>query len=45
MTKRGINPKINALSTLMFVFVMILLLIINKRDSKKSKGDGILNEA
>ncbi len=33
MARRGINPKINALSTLMFLAVLILLLIINKRTS------------
>ena len=33
MAKRGINPTINALSTLMFAAVMVLLLIINKRSS------------
>ncbi len=32
MARRGINPKINALSSLMFVFVLILLYIVNKRD-------------
>ncbi|NLY21459.1 MAG: ABC transporter permease [Tissierellia bacterium] len=31
MTKRGINPSINALSTIMFVVLIGLLLIINKR--------------
>lgn len=31
MSRRGINPTINALSTLMFVGLLILLLIINKR--------------
>lgn len=31
MARLGINPKINALSTLMFVTVLILLLIINRR--------------
>ncbi|HOJ09698.1 MAG TPA: ABC transporter permease [Clostridiales bacterium] len=34
MARRGINPKINALSTLMFLTVLILLLIVNKRMSK-----------
>jgi spermidine/putrescine transport system permease protein len=29
MARRGINPKINALSTLMFVGVLILLIIVN----------------
>jgi spermidine/putrescine transport system permease protein len=31
MARRGINPKINALSTIMFVSVLILLLIVNMR--------------
>jgi spermidine/putrescine transport system permease protein len=45
MTKRGINPTINALSTIMFLVVMVLLFLINKIDSgKQGKGDGILNE-
>ena len=33
MAKRGIKPEINALSTLMFLVVLILLLIINKKGS------------
>ena len=41
MARRGINPVINALSTLMFLSVLGLLIIINKRTSKdiKSRGD------
>jgi spermidine/putrescine transport system permease protein len=41
MAKRGINPIINALSTLMFVGLLILLLIINSRSSKSisERGD------
>lgn len=39
MARRGINPKINALSTLMFAAVLILLLIINKR-SANGVGSG-----
>lgn len=31
MAKLGINPKINALSAIMFVVVVLLLIIINKR--------------
>lgn len=31
MAKRGIKPEINALSTLMFLVVLILLLVLNKR--------------
>lgn len=34
MTKKRVTPSINALSTIMFVSVLILLLIINKRQSK-----------
>ena len=37
MSRRGINPVINALSTLMFLTMMILLLIINKRSEKNIK--------
>jgi spermidine/putrescine transport system permease protein len=40
MARRGINPKINALSTLMFVCVLLMLLIINKRASKDNNLDG-----
>ena len=36
MTRRGINPTINALSTLMFISLLILLLIINKRTEKNN---------
>lgn len=31
MAKKGINPAINAISTIVFVVILILLLIINKR--------------
>lgn len=37
MARRGVNPKINALSTLLFVAVMILLILVNKRDSDELK--------
>ena len=43
MAKR-LNPKINALSTVMFLCVIILLGIINKRSSKDKSGN-ILTEA
>lgn len=41
MTRRGINPVINALSALMFVSLLVLLLIINSRSSKSisERGD------
>jgi spermidine/putrescine transport system permease protein len=34
MARRGISPKINALSTLMFISVLLLLIIVNFRMSK-----------
>jgi spermidine/putrescine transport system permease protein len=34
MARRGISPKINALSTLMFLSVLMLLIIVNVRISK-----------
>ncbi|MGL4849622.1 MAG: ABC transporter permease [Clostridium sp.] len=37
MARKGINPQINALSTLMFVTVLALLLIVNKKTN--SRGD------
>jgi spermidine/putrescine transport system permease protein len=45
MTRRGINPSINALSTIMFTVIITLLIIINRRQSiKTSKGAERLNE-
>jgi spermidine/putrescine transport system permease protein len=38
MARRGINPKINALSTLMFTVVLGLLAIINIRTNKEPKA-------
>lgn len=43
MARRGINPKINALSTLMFLAVLALLLVINRRTSG-SATDGNAKE-
>ena len=40
MARKGINPSINALSTLMFVTVLILLLIVNRKEFT-SRGDKI----
>lgn len=37
MTKRGITPKINALSTIIFVAVLIVLIIVNLKNSKHKK--------
>lgn len=35
MARRGINPVINALSTLMFIAMIVLLLIINRRTQEE----------
>lgn len=37
MARRGINPKINALSTLLFITVLSLLFLINRRNLKNLK--------
>lgn len=37
MARRGIKPSINALSTLMFVAVLILLLLVNKYSDNKEQ--------
>lgn len=37
MTKRGIKPEINALSTVLFVAILILMLLINRRSEKTKK--------
>lgn len=37
--RKGIKPEMYALSTLMFLAVLILLFIINKGSKKKNKGD------
>lgn len=40
MARKGINPSINALSTLMFIIVLILLLIVNRKEFT-SRGDKV----
>ena len=37
MARKGVNPKINAVSALLFVTVMVLLLIVNKRELSSKK--------
>lgn len=39
MARRGINPKINALSTIMFTFVLVLLVIVNVRQAREEKKE------
>lgn len=34
MTKRGIKPEINALSTMLFIAILVLLILINRRPGK-----------
>lgn len=38
MARRGINPKINALSTLMFIAVVTLLLIVNIKSIREERA-------
>ena len=44
MTRRGVDPRINALSTLIFAVIMILLFVIHKRDQRLAKTRGTENE-
>lgn len=44
MTRKRISPEINALSTLLFGTIMILLLIVNLRQSKDKKMEESLTE-
>lgn len=39
MTKRRISPKVNAISTLLFVTVLLLLIIVNLRETKQEKAN------
>ena len=43
MARRGINPKINALLTLMFTSILFLLIMINNRMSKDMERKARLN--
>lgn len=45
MTKKRISPEINALCTIMFVVVLALLLIINFRELRESKGTKLRQSA
>lgn len=42
-TAKRLNPKINALSTLMFVAIMFMLWIINKRTSKDKENNVLMS--
>jgi len=41
MARRGINPKINALSTIMFISVLLMLVLINKQKNNGKSIKGI----
>ena len=38
MTKKRISPKVNAVSTLLFVTVLTLLIVINVREARQEKA-------
>ena len=38
MAKRRISPKMNAVSTLLFVSVLLLLIIVNVRQARQEKA-------
>ena len=40
--KRGVNPMYNALSTIMFVLIAVLLFVINRRSSSKDNSSVII---
>ncbi len=44
MTRKRISPEINALSTLLFGTIIVLLLIVNFRQSKEKKAEEIFAE-
>lgn len=44
IARRGISPKINALSTLMFVAVVTLLLIVNLKSIREERAAAIQNK-
>ena len=39
MTRRRLSPKINAISTILFAVVLILLIIVNVREARQSKAE------
>jgi len=44
MARRGINPKLNALSTIMFTAVLLLLVIVNVRQAREERKGRKENE-
>lgn len=45
MTRKRISPKINAVTTLLFVFVLAMLIIINVREMRQEKKQKQINQA
>mgnify|MGYP003819668941 CR=1 FL=1 len=43
MTRKKVSPEINALSTIMFVVILSIILLINARDSRKPKAESLRN--
>ena len=39
MTKKRISPEINAISTILFVTILLLLVIINVRQAQQEKAE------
>ncbi|MCL2572439.1 MAG: ABC transporter permease [Defluviitaleaceae bacterium] len=39
MARRGVNPRINALSTLIFIVIMVLLFLVHKRDQRLARDN------
>jgi spermidine/putrescine transport system permease protein len=45
MSRRSISPEINALSTILFSLILILLLIVNSREGKEKKEKKQINKS
>lgn len=45
MTRRKVSPKVNALSTLLFVVILVILIIVNVADAKKNSQKKTRREA
>ena len=45
MTRRKISPEINALSTLIFIAVVIILIVKNIIETKQAKKNGLYRRA
>ena len=41
MARKGVNPTINAISTIMFTVIIVILLVSNIKASRKEKRQGI----